>query len=563
MARWRSGAAGCSTRRGSGAPTWSSARTAASRRSGRGCGRRPHARRRRVRGRDRASSTSTPSSASPGREEAETVESGSRAAALGGFTAVVRPARHRPADRLRRRRARGPGAGRRRRCARCCRRPRSRSARRGERLWPRWRSWPRSGCGCSSTRAPACSDPRLMRRALEYAADLGVRRRPAPRGPAPSPAAACMHEGEWSSRLGLPGHPGRGRGADGDARPRPGPAHRRRAPLPAPLDGRLAGHGARRPAAGLPVTVEATDQPRPRSPMPRCAGYDPDFMFRPAAAARARPGRAGGRASPTARVDALATDHSPPARPTPRMLPFDAGAARAPSGLETALALRPRPASTCPSAGCSALLSLAPGRAGRAAPRHGGPIDAGPSRQPLRDRPDGHLDATTRRGGASRARNTPFGGLASCGAGSATRCSRASPSSSTARPSDEPHPPRRQRRAQRAPDEAPMSRPVPAWLALADGTTFEGEAIRCDTARRRHRRRGRLQHGADRLPGGHHRPVLRRADHHLHLPPHRQLRRDAGRRRDPPAVLPGRGGARPGPPPLELAGAAAPSTTSS
>ena len=33
-------------------------------------------------------------------------------------------------------------------------------------------------------------------------------------------------------------------------------------------------------------------------------------------------------------------------------------------------------------------------------------------------------------------------------------------------------------------------------------------------------------------------PSLRRADHHLHLPPHRQLRRQRRRRREPPAVLP-------------------------
>ena len=48
-------------------------------------------------------------------------------------------------------------------------------------------------------------------------------------------------------------------------------------------------------------------------------------------------------------------------------------------------------------------------------------------------------------------------------------------------------------------------------------------------------RRGRVQHRAVRLPGGHHRPVLRRPDHHLHLPPHRQLRRHRRRRRGPPA----------------------------
>ena len=38
-------------------------------------------------------------------------------------------------------------------------------------------------------------------------------------------------------------------------------------------------------------------------------------------------------------------------------------------------------------------------------------------------------------------------------------------------------------------------------------------------------RRGRLQHGDDRLPGGGHRSLLRGPDHHLHLSADRQLRR--------------------------------------
>ena len=47
---------------------------------------------------------------------------------------------------------------------------------------------------------------------------------------------------------------------------------------------------------------------------------------------------------------------------------------------------------------------------------------------------------------------------------------------------------------------------------------FEGEAIGAVTESNGVAdRRGRLQHGAVRLPGGHHRPLLRRSDHHLHL----------------------------------------------
>ena len=75
------------------------------------------------------------------------------------------------------------------------------------------------------------------------------------------------------------------------------------------------------------------------------------------------------------------------------------------------------------------------------------------------------------------------------------------------------------------------------------------------TRRRSRHRRGRVQHGAVRLPGGHHRPVVRRADHHVHLSAHRQLRRHRRGRREPPAVLPRHRRARPGPPAVELAGA--------
>ena len=75
-----------------------------------------------------------------------------------------------------------------------------------------------------------------------------------------------------------------------------------------------------------------------------------------------------------------------------------------------------------------------------------------------------------------------------------------------------------------------------------------GRAVRCWCAHPRRRssvgvfsiRRGRLQHGAVGLPGDPHRPQLRRADHHVHQPAHRELRRQPDRLRGPPAVLPGR-----------------------
>ena len=93
-----------------------------------------------------------------------------------------------------------------------------------------------------------------------------------------------------------------------------------------------------------------------------------------------------------------------------------------------------------------------------------------------------------------------------------------------------------------------MSRDEMDSCVLADGSVFEGDLIGAARRRDRHRR-GRVQHRAQRLPGGDHRPELRRPDHHLHVPAHRQLRRstptDFESRRH---VLPWRRRARPRPP---------------
>ena len=86
----------------------------------------------------------------------------------------------------------------------------------------------------------------------------------------------------------------------------------------------------------------------------------------------------------------------------------------------------------------------------------------------------------------------------------------------------------------------------PGVLVLADGSEFEGELFGAERSGRR--RRGRVQHGPQRLPGGAHRPELRRADRHVHQPAHRQLRGQRHRLRVPWSVLPRRRGPRPRPP---------------
>ena len=178
-------------------------------------------------------------------------------------------------------------------------------------------------------------DDRLMRRAMEYAAGLGVVLAQHCENEALS-AGGHMHEGEWSSRLGIPGQPAEAEELmvmrDIALARLTGATD----PLPAPVDGRLDRHGAggqgrraaRSSAEATPHHFTLTDA--------ECASYDPVFKVNPplrtdADVAAVKAGL------PTAPIDAIATDHAPHA-PELKELPFD----QAPPGmlgLETALAL--------------------------------------------------------------------------------------------------------------------------------------------------------------------------------------------------------------------------------
>ena len=165
----------------------------------------------------------------PGTEEAETIETGARAAALGGFTAVVCDAEHR------RRRSTTPRSSRRssaageravvRRCVSpgCITKGRAGDAARAD-----GRAATTLGVRIFTDDGDCVADASVMRRALEYAPALpGRGDRAARRGRRPRRAAGTCTKGEWSSRLGIPGRPAGGGVVDRRPRPRARRAHRR------------------------------------------------------------------------------------------------------------------------------------------------------------------------------------------------------------------------------------------------------------------------------------------------------------------------------------------------
>jgi dihydroorotase len=268
----------------------------------------------------------------PGMEEAETVETGARAAALGGFTCILAMPNTTPAI---------DSAGVAREVldlgrAACCDVRTSAAitvGRAGTRLTP-MAELAELGVRVFTDDGNGVQDARLMRRALEYARALGVVLAQhcedevlAGRG--------AMHEGAWSARLGIPGQP---REAEevmvmrdiALARMTGGRVHFQHLSTRRSLDLVAAAK-----AEGLAVTCEVTPHHLSLTDG-RCAGYDPVFKVNPplrtdddVAAVR------GGLASGV--VDCIATDHAPHA-PEAKEQPFD----QAPPGmlgLETALAL--------------------------------------------------------------------------------------------------------------------------------------------------------------------------------------------------------------------------------
>jgi dihydroorotase len=337
----------------------------------------------------------------PGKEEAETIESGSRAAALGGYTCVVAMPNTTPAI---------DSAGVVRevqelgRTALCQVEVTGAITldRAGERLSPMG-EMADLGVRIFTDDGSGVQDDLLMRRAMEYATGLGVTLAQHCEVTALS-QGTCMHEGVWSSRLGLAGQPSEAEEL----------MVMRDIALSRLTGARMhfqhlstAGSVAMVAAArtgGLPITAEAaphhftlTDE--------CCKDYDAVYKVHPPlrTADDVEAIRTGLREGT---IDAIATDHAPHPR-NEKERPFD----EAPPGmlgLEYALAL------ALTELGLDvidvlALLSWQPARIAGVNDSHGGPLVEGRVANLCVFDPDATWTIDDS-GGASRSANVPYVG---------------------------------------------------------------------------------------------------------------------------------------------------------
>lgn len=339
----------------------------------------------------------------PGREESETVETGSRAAALGGFTAVVAMPNTEPAIDCAAVVREVQELGR---TALCDVYPAGAitAGRRGELLAP-MAEMSQLGVRIFTDDGAGVQDGGLMRRALEYAAGLGVVLAQHCEDDAIA-AGGHMHEGAWSSRLGLPGQPAAAEEVMvardlALARLTGGRVHFQHLSTAGSVELVRAAK-----AAGEPVTAEATPHHFTLTDS-CCAGYDPVFKVNP-------PLRPAGDVAAVRRglvdgtLDAIATDHAPHTQDLKEQ-PFDT-APPGMLGLETALALALSELTDEMEIGAVlALLSWRPAAIAGIERDHGGPIEEGRVANLCVIDPDATWvvdpDAL-----ASRSRNTPYAG---------------------------------------------------------------------------------------------------------------------------------------------------------
>ncbi|MGZ4691316.1 MAG: dihydroorotase [Acidimicrobiia bacterium] len=343
----------------------------------------------------------------PGREEAETIETGARAAALGGFTAVVAmPNTTPPLDD-----AKVVAAvlerGRQVSClvtvAGCITRGRA-----GHELAPLGELYD-LGVRVFTDDGDCVADANVMRRAFEYALALPGSVIAQHAEDPDLVSGGHMHEGEWSAKLGIPGRPGEAESTIvardlALAKLTGGRYHVLHLSTGASVELVRAAK-----ADGVRVTCEVSPQHLALTDE-ACASFDPVFKMNPplrpeSDVAALTAGLADGT------IDAIATDHAPHA-PETKERPFE----EAPPGMlgvETAVAVA---ITTLVDTGVMTLaqvlgaLSWRPARiAGLDAAGHGLPIAAGnPANLCVLDPAAQWVVDPDRL--ASRSRNTPFAG---------------------------------------------------------------------------------------------------------------------------------------------------------
>ncbi len=342
----------------------------------------------------------------PGREEAETVETGARAAALGGYTAVVAmPNTDPPIDCaavVRQVLALGASAA----CEVAVAGAIT-QARAGKLLAP-LAEMAELGVRLFTDDGNGVQDARMMRRALEYASALGVTLAQHCED-ASLAAGGHMHEGEWSSRLGIPGIPGEAEELMvmrdlALSRLTRAPVHFLHLSTASSLETvrQAKKAGAQVTAEVAPHHFSLTDA--------ALASYDTVYKVNPPLRT-ALDVAAVKQALADGTVDAIATDHAPHAQEE-KEAPFD----QAPPGmlgLETALALALTELDL-PVERVLALLSWQPAAIAGLAARHGGPVaDGMPANLCVID-PDAAWVVDPSRL-ASRSRNCPYAGRALTG----------------------------------------------------------------------------------------------------------------------------------------------------
>jgi dihydroorotase len=337
----------------------------------------------------------------PGSEESETVETGSRAAALGGYTAVVAMPNTDPvadsAAVVRQLLDLAKGA-----CCDVCPAGAITIGRKGTVLSPMV-EMAALGVRIFTDDGTGVQDASLMRRALEYASGLGVVVADHCED-ASLAGEGCMNEGDLSSLLGLPGRPA----VSEEIMVRRDLALARltRARLHVlHLSSELALSAVREAkAAGVAVSAEVTPHHLVLTE-DVVSSYDPVFKVNPplrtaADTAALRSGLADGT------IDAIATDHAPHP-PEAKEVAF-CEAAPGMIGLETALGLALSEFGL-PLEKVLALMSWQPAAIAGIQSAHGGPVRPGAPANLCVIDPERRwvVDPSSL---ASRSRNTPFAG---------------------------------------------------------------------------------------------------------------------------------------------------------